>query len=143
MLKQQKKSIAKMWGKGVFKVASLLWFSAICCSLRASVSRRIVRCPRTSNGRRRARSLATARVGRAQGLQLRQLQRSVHCLHVNGQQLGELRRGHDDLHQLVSDGHRHPVRDACGDRCADADLFRPEEDLGSHVRVGPRGVSVT
>ncbi len=30
---QQKKSIAKMWGKGVFTAASLLWFSAICCSL--------------------------------------------------------------------------------------------------------------
>ncbi len=30
---QQKKSIAKMRGKGVFTVASVLWFSAICCSL--------------------------------------------------------------------------------------------------------------
>ena len=30
---QQKKSIAKMWGKGVFTVAAVLWFSAICCSL--------------------------------------------------------------------------------------------------------------
>lgn len=30
---RQKKSIAKIWGEGVFTVASLLWFSAICCSL--------------------------------------------------------------------------------------------------------------
>jgi len=30
---QQKKSIGKMRGKGVFAVASVLWFSAICCSL--------------------------------------------------------------------------------------------------------------
>jgi hypothetical protein len=29
----QKKSLAKMWGKGVFTVAAVLWFSAICCSL--------------------------------------------------------------------------------------------------------------
>ena len=30
---QQKKSLAKMWGKGVFTTASVLYFSAICCSL--------------------------------------------------------------------------------------------------------------
>jgi hypothetical protein len=30
---QQKKTIAKMWRKGVFTVAAVLWFSAICCSL--------------------------------------------------------------------------------------------------------------
>jgi hypothetical protein len=30
---QQKKPIAKMWGKGVFTVASILWFAAICCPL--------------------------------------------------------------------------------------------------------------
>jgi hypothetical protein len=30
---QQKKSIAKMWGKSVFTVTSALWFSAICCSI--------------------------------------------------------------------------------------------------------------
>jgi Glycosyl hydrolase family 62 len=30
---QQKKSIAKMWGKGVFTAASVLWFSGVCCSL--------------------------------------------------------------------------------------------------------------
>ena len=34
--------------------------------------------------------------------------------------VGELRRGHDDLHQLVSDGHSHPVLDPCRGRCADA-----------------------
>jgi len=37
MLRQQKKSIAKMRGKGVFACASVLWFSAICCSLTVSV----------------------------------------------------------------------------------------------------------
>lgn len=37
MLRQQKKSIGKMRGKGVFAVVSVLWFLAICCSLPVSV----------------------------------------------------------------------------------------------------------
>ena len=77
------------------------------------------------------------RVALAQGLHLRRLQQSVYCLHVKGRQQRELRRGHDDLHQLVSDGHSHPVPDPCRGRRADPVLFHPEEDLGSYVRVGP------
>ncbi len=160
---QQQKSIAKMWGKGVFTTASFLYFSAICCllpgcfaadpvpaSTQPSIAANVTSSsspsalPKTfkwtSTG---PLAQPTVRVGLAQGLQLRRLQQSVHRLHVEGQHRGQLRRGHDDLHQLVSDGHRHPVLAPRRGRCADPDLFHPEEDLGSHVRVGPVAFQLT
>ena len=134
---QQKKSIAKMWGKGVFTVASLLWFSAICCSLPVCFAQDCA-LPTTfewtSTG-----PLATPQNGSValKDFSCVNYNGKFIVYYVDGQQLRELRRGHDDLYQLVSDGHRHPVSAPYRGRCADADLFRPEEYLGSHVRVGP------
>ena len=82
---------------------------------------------------------AKIRVGFAQGLQQCRLQQSAHRLHVDGRQLGGLRRSRDDLHRLAPDGHGHPDPSALRRGRADADLFQAEEHLGSHVRVGPVG----
>ena len=79
---------------------------------------------------------AKVRVVRAQGFQHRRLQQRAPRLHVDDQQLGVVRRGHDDLHRLASGGHGHPERPVGLDRGADALLFRAEEHLGPRLRMG-------
>ncbi len=134
---QQKKSIAKIWGEGVFTVASLLWFSAICCSLPVCFAQDCA-LPTTFEW------TSTGPLAQPQNgwLSLKDFSCVVYndeyivymsTVNSSGSYGGGMMTFTNWSQMATATQYPLPLRR----RCADADLFHPEEHLGSHVRVGP------